>query len=177
MDAEQLRELYAQAHGETGSSRDAERWAAGVLDVAPRTVRRWTAGATAPTPAQVARLRVKATVRERAREIAQAAGDDPTRATDTGGALGALRRILSRLSPFETRVSEAAVEDLARQFESPERRRMAAQERERQRLINSGLDPQAAAEQARTGRPQVSWVHRGGGGRDLRVSARRRWRW
>lgn len=75
--------------------------------------------------------------------------------------IGRARDLLARLSPFEREVADAAAAKILRDLESPEKKRQAAQERERHRLINSGVDPNDASDLARGGGGWRPWLERG----------------
>lgn len=75
--------------------------------------------------------------------------------------LSSARRFFVRLSPFERSVADAAADKLLRDLESPEKQRMAAQERERKALIDEGVPPKDAADLARSGGGRAPWLMRG----------------
>lgn len=82
--------------------------------------------------------------------------------------LSSARRFFVRLSPFERSVADAAADKILREMGSLEKQRQAAQERERHRLINSGVDPKDAANLARGGGGHRPWLERGNAERRAR---------
>lgn len=75
--------------------------------------------------------------------------------------LGRARRMFVRLSRFEQIVADAAADKILRDLESPEKQRMAAQERERKALIDEGVPSKDAADLARSGGGRAPWLMRG----------------
>lgn len=92
---------------------------------------------------------------------------------ESSGMMNTLRGLLSRLTPFEKRVADRAAEEILEEMEKPANRRRAAQERERKRLVNSGVHPKDASELAQEGGGRRSWFSRGT--RERRAKRRGEW--